>query len=169
MSILKKIHVVFIFFICFHVQAIAHPIHVSVMNMVINDRVKQAVLSFKFYKNDLSLALSHAEGKHIKIADAVHEEISEPLKNYLKNHVKIEKEQENIFKFDHISYEIEHDICWVNIRFTFQNELEELTITNTLLTEIYHDQTNLVIVSKGEVEHGLMFNYTQKNRVVSFL
>jgi hypothetical protein len=149
-------------------MARAHPIHVSVMNIVIDTENKQAAISIKIYRDDLSIALSHAHNTPIAIVDTLNDQYIQLIANYLKKHVKIESNGENIFKFDTIHSEIEHDICWIELTINYQHELQQLRITNSLLTDIYYDQSNLVIVSKGDAEKGLMFNYSIIKQSISF-
>lgn len=151
-----------------HQDINAHPVHVSVMNVVIDTNQKEAAISFKFYKDDLSHALSHFAGYQIFIGDTLDVPGRDVLRSYIQKHVKMEHEHENIFRYDRMELEITHDICWVKLRLNVNGSLEKLLIRNTLLMDIYHDQTNLVIISQGGDEHGLLFNTVNREQEVLF-
>ena len=142
-----------------------HPVHVSVCNININTDKQYIELSFQLDKNDLAIALSHKyeiDYQEIKDSLAVNQlwidkylidcfqiKIDNKLAAY--KHIKTSYSQENLF----IEYVITR----------FKKRVSLLEIENSIFTDLYFDQKNLVIVTMDNRSKGYECNY--ENRQIS--
>lgn len=122
---------------------ILHPYHVSVGEIVYNEKAKAVQISYRIFLDDLELALRQESGNDdlniMKDSLLVHQ----TNQSYFKKNLKIKINDEPM-DYQYLGGEIEDDAMWVYLEITEVEEKPKIILTNRLLTEIYDDQQNMI-------------------------
>jgi len=138
-----------------------HPLHVSCTSIDISTEKKEASLTFKFYTDDFSLLFFHLYEKTLK------PEIDQELTNtqlalintYMDHSFSIVTGKDTV-DLNFLRKEQDDVNIWLYYKGSLPKNLgRNVFLTNTLLLDLYGDQTNLVIVTQGKAEKGYTFNY----------
>jgi hypothetical protein len=142
----------------------AHPLHLSVTNIVLeNGKLKVMI---KTFPDDWETAYFHY---HSQVVDfSLEEEREKPwFGNYLRRCFRLTVEEDGAplaLRTEQILYEEE------SMTITLSGELPENTnslyIYQSLLTDIFPDQSNLVILKIGEEETGIKFDVNKQDEYV---
>lgn len=131
-----------------------HPLHVSVTEIEYNEKAKALQIISRIFIDDLETSIRKKTG--IDELDILNPKAGlkteELVGNYLKDHFRIKldgKEQKTNF----LGYEVEDFalICYIEIENV--KGFTSIQVTNTVITEMYDDQSNLVHVTyKGPIK-----------------
>jgi hypothetical protein len=140
----------------------SHPLHVSYTSIEIKPETRETLVSMKFYTDDFSLLFYHLYEK------TVSPEKDKPfapgelalINNYISQ-VFVLASGTDTLKLDFARKEQEDEFVWLYYTGVFpeSNPQEMIVLSNRLLLDLYNDQTNLVIVTLGNVEKGFSFTY----------
>ncbi len=146
-----------------------HPVHVSYSNLEINPENGDFTLTFKFYTDDFKLLFIHLYE---------YEMILDPGKELLPNHIDmISAYLSNTFLvkdvdnqkiiYDYQRKEQNDESVWLYFKGKLPHtNSEKIIISNSLLLDLYFDQTNLLIIKWGELEKGYSCDYQIRDIVV---
>jgi hypothetical protein len=121
-----------------------HDLHVSYGAAAVEGRVLS--VRIRFFKDDLELALARRGGRPTT-ALAVGPEADAAVLSYLKSHLTVEVAGRALEATLVGSGEDELDrepVWWYAVQFEAQAALSAFRVRNTLLTELFDDQTNIV-------------------------
>jgi len=160
----------FVLFLAFFFtfKAIAHPVHVSVVNIDITNGYK-IHFSVKIFTDDFQTVLSQVQNKAITINSNaqlnLHKEL---ITKYIYNNLSFKIETRIPESFYHIEkMEIKEDAVWIFFDIIpNQRKFDQIEITNTLMCDLYHDQTNLLILSFHQSD--MAYRYQCKSIVNKF-
>ncbi|MGC9332099.1 MAG: DUF6702 family protein [Bacteroidales bacterium] len=150
-----------------------HPVHVSFNTLELNEDEDKLVLMSRLFYDDLAKATENKFGTQIKLDSVLSEEQLEPMLRYYKdrvsifvNETKISPENIMLDRFEISNYAKED----MTIRLFFSIPLETDTITsmqisNPILTELYHGQSNLLITNIYNKQES--FRLTNENYIVT--
>jgi hypothetical protein len=141
-------------------QASAHPVHVSIVNISIEGDILN--ISISTFVDDWEVAYFHYFGDTINLKSAKTFE-GEWFNSYLEKslHIDLNKENQALtlvkdsIYFNDLSMTIE-----MHAKLT--DKAKTLYIYNAILTDIFADQTNLLIFSYKGKEKGIKFDYKKK-------
>jgi hypothetical protein len=143
----------------------AHPLHLSITNITYeNGKLK---VSMKTFVDDWETAYFHFHSKVIEFSDADQLEIPW-FSDYLDQHFKISLEkgaERYLMAIDTIV--IDDDSMTIEMIAELHENPNSLYIYNSLLTDIFPDQTNLVIFGFNNKETGMKFDVLNHDKVVS--
>ncbi len=137
--------------------AYAHPVHVSVINMDIrpNGNIE---FSVKLFVDDFQTVLNrHNQTDFILDASTQTEDIKTAVINYIYHNLHLEtpqiiaKEQYQLDKID-----INKESIWLYFRIDTKAG-RQLKVKNTLMCNLFDDQSNLFIISKDGNDMGYRF------------
>ena len=140
-----------------------HPIHLSVINMEIDDDTGKLEYSVRLFQEDLSTLLSvlYHEALH-KNQQLDSNAISEYITQNFTISDKNKKYQPILIKEE--GNDLEY---WLYYEIQLNEFPKELVIENKILVNIYADQKNLVIFSYKNKEKGLTFDLqTRKQPII---
>ena len=152
----KRLYVAVIAILCLSSTG-AHPLHVSVTNITLEG--SRMNISINTFVDDWETAYFHYHGDTIQFNTPGNLD-NTWFKDYLHASLSIKTEQEgkeldlNIdrIEFDELSMKLELH--------AFLKEIPKtLYIYNSILTDIFADQTNLLIFSAGGKQKGIKFDY----------
>ena len=140
----------------------AHPLHVSLTSIAFNTGNNEVSIIYKFYTDDFSLLFYHLYEK------TVNPEKDKPfapgeltlINNYISQSFHLVSGNDTL-TLDFLRKEQEDEFVWLYYTGVFDesNPQEMIVLSNKLLLDLYDDQTNLVIVTLGNVEKGFSFTY----------
>ena len=157
---MKKCFLILIIVFCAQARTTAHPLHLSVINITIQG--KELVISMNTFVDDWETAYYHYHSTRIDLsipenyrgdwfltsifeAFEIREEPgSDPIKLKIEN-----------VTFDELSMKID-------IQGRLRKAPKTLYIYNAILTDIFPDQNNLVIISLDNKQTGMKFDYKTK-------
>jgi len=161
--------IVFNFYQLFSLELppLLHPVHVSVVNLNIKED-KTILFSVRLFKDDIEKILNKENKINIKInKEAQLKAIDKYVIAYVYKHFRFQK---SLVKSD---YHLESmKISDLVVYFYFKIEktsktLKTIKVENSLMTDLYQDQTNLFIMNyKGE---DFAYSYNNSDRAFTFV
>ncbi len=136
-----------------------HPVHVSLTNIELDKNSNSFDITFKFFKDDFQSIVAIQTHYLINIdnKDYNDEEIS-AVADYLNKHFSINWFSGKIIDENFIGKEIDDLAVWYYIKLPLNRVEGSLKIRNSLLLDLFSDQTNLVIYSDAKSEVSEIFN-----------
>jgi len=157
---MKKIYFPFLLLVILPGVAGAHPLHVSVTNITMDGN--RLNISINTFVDDWETAYFHYFGKPISLKSPGNTN-ADWFRDYLEASLIIStaKEKEGMeivtdtITFDDMSMQLE-------LHIKLKDKPKTLYIYNTILTDIFADQTNLLIFSAGGKQKGIKFDYNKQ-------
>ena len=121
-----------------------HPFHLSVTDIKYNATERNVEISTKLFINDFEDALKKKYGKKLDLflhADDM--ESKNLLQQYIQQNLYISIDNKNI-SFTLLGSEREDNALWVYLETSAVAVPKHITIQNTLLFDLFEDQTNIV-------------------------
>lgn len=161
---LKKIFILVIsFLLSFNglrseILPICHPIHVSIVNMDLSEN--KLKFSVKLFTDDFQKIINlkyHTDyvfDKHTKM-----NEVEKEVSRYISEHLKLSVG--NMLEDDYklINMTFNDEAVWLFFELEMsRNVNQELNIRNTLMTDLYDDQTNLFILNHKGKDKAYRYN-----------
>ena len=143
-----------LFFACY-----PHPLHVSVTNIEYNQEKKTFALAFKIFTDDFETIIFNKYGVELKLGKEDElQDYEKYINQYVFEHFCIEINEKNKkLRFKHKKM---NDIAvWLYYDFKNKENIKFVAITNSLLCDLYKDQTNLVIFNYFDIQKGFSFDY----------
>jgi len=142
----------------------AHPLHLSITNITYENG--KLNIKLKTFRDDWEVGYFHYHGKAVDFSDSDKRDL--PWFNkYLSERFWIAENKETqslILEIDSVS--LDEDAMTIEMHATLLSEPNSLYIYNALLTDIYPDQTNLVIFGFGKKETGIKFDVKRNDAEV---
>lgn len=126
-------------------KLLLHPFHVSVTEVKYKEEEKVIQISSRIFLDDIEVALrSFSKNEKLSITKKEHWHfVEEQLEKYLSVHFKMTNER-GIMITKYIGAEIENDVLWAYLEVEKVRKLKNITIWNSVLTEIYGYQENII-------------------------
>lgn len=143
-------------FLLFSVPSAAHQLHLSITNILYENG--KLNIQMKTFRDDWEVGYFHYHGIPVDFTDTSGREIPW-FREYLKKSFRISSGKEIpslSLEIDSIS--LEEDAMTIEMHALVPESPNSLYIYNTLLIDIYPDQTNLVIFVSGKKETGIKFD-----------
>lgn len=123
-----------------------HEFHLSNSELKYKSSSDEIQLSLKIFIDDLETALAArgVEGLYIGTEKESDESINY-VGEYLSDVFRISTSSEDL-KAEIIGTELSEDLAalWCYVRFPMENDCSKIMVTNTILTELFDDQKNIV-------------------------
>lgn len=140
----------------------AHPLHISIINIIIEG--KDIKITISTYVDDWETAYFHYHSKPIDMKESESYN-ADWFKSSLASAFQI-REDENARPISLISREvtIDEQSMTIEMHGKLKKAPKSLYLYNSILTDIFPDQTNLVIISLDGKEKGMKFDYKTKQK-----
>jgi hypothetical protein len=142
----------------------AHPVHVSLCNVEIEKQ--EITIAIKLFSDDFQLALYHNYGKEIPIKDLILQDHKELVDHYVNKALQIVLNKKDSIRFSYSKAEMNEEAIWLYYTEELEN-VKKLEISNSLLLDIYLDQTNLVIINYRGKQNGYRFNSRNREEIIN--
>ena len=138
------------------VKSPAHPLHLSITNIIYENG--KLSIRMKSFVDDWEVGYFHYHGKPVNFSDPVKREIPW-FTEYLNSRFRITSGKGvQGLKLELDSVSVEEDAMTIEMHAMVPSNPNSLYIYNALLTDIYPDQTNLVIFVFEKKETGIKFD-----------
>jgi hypothetical protein len=115
-------------------------------------------VAVKLFKDDFTLALKNNFQADIPLEKADEKLNSGIISKYINSCLQIEVDKSEILNLEYKNSEINEDAVWIYFNFKKTNNTHLLSIKNTLMLDLWEDQTNLLIINWKGKENGYKFN-----------
>lgn len=136
-----------------------HDFHTSLTEMRYNSGTNSYEITIRVFTDDLKSALEKAN-PNVKI-DLSNDSSKSLIDQYFKKHFAFVKEKDVRFA-KYLGNEVEVDATWLYLELPNGNELVNYSILNSIFTELFDDQSNLLNILHGEKRHTLIFSKDSK-------
>ncbi len=132
-----------------------HRYHTSLTRMDYNKKDKVFEISIQLFTHDLVPTLEKRLKKSVNLEK--NPETDKILFGYLNEKFVLKNKQGSVKKINWIGKEIETDTVNVYLEIPFEENLEDLSLQNSIFFESFSEQTNLVVVRHTEKKYDLLF------------
>lgn len=146
-----------------------HPVHVSYTSIDIAAETGEISLVYKFFTDDLKLLFYHYYERELPFDPE--KDLSEGEVDLISRHLfgsfALKEGDGKTVQFSFIRKEQNEESIWLYFNGKFDKEIPDtIVLVNTLLLDVFEDQTNLVILTAGSGEKGVRFDYrTREMRI----
>ncbi len=140
------------FFLKYH--NIKHPIHVSVTNIEYIDKDKEFNISIRIFVDDFEKIINQKYNANLKFKNTDINN-NKYINKYISEHFSINNSKKKLL---FIKKEIKVDAIWLYYKYKRKMKIKSIEIKNTLMTDLFHDQTNLLIFSYKNFNTAIKFN-----------
>ncbi len=155
--------VLFFFLVFFSVVTIAHPVHVSICNLEIEN--KKLTIAVKLFSHDFQLALQHNYGALIELEELTAPENKAVVDKYINSALQLHLNQKEPVRLSYSKTEMNEEAIWLYYSLD-TDKIKKLEIQNKLLLDIFLDQTNLVIINHDGKQNGYRFNAKHFEKII---
>jgi len=158
---------VFLFILFFQNNTLAvtlfHPVHISVVNMDLEED-GSLIFSVKLFVDDFQEILNKKNNTSLEISKEMEIKNLEPyLTAYVFENLQIVSKQELQQKdYSFEKFELKDKEIWLYYKVKVLVK-EDLSINNSLMCDLYQDQTNLFILSYQGKDKAFSFNFKKRS------
>lgn len=171
LNLLRKILIVFILLFFDYPEVISvnkkekrnilHPIHLSYTNVEYFKSENKFKILFKIFTDDFDKIILKKYGFKLEF-----EKKKEPkhykkiISKYINENFKIfiNNEKISILKYDFHKFKDGEPTLYLNFTYNYKGSIKSATIINTLMTDLYLDQKNLLIFNYKKIQKALKFD-----------
>lgn len=167
-----------------------HPLHISVTNIEYNQEKKTFDVAFKIFTDDFETIIFNKYGVELKLGKEDElQDYEKYINQYVFEHFCIEINEKNKkLRFKHKKM---NDVAvWLYYEFSAKGlrrykalatergsasggknkeNIKFVAITNSLMCDLYKDQTNLVIFNYFDIQKGFNFSYNYKSDTLNIV
>jgi hypothetical protein len=132
-----------------------HPFHTSVTELVFNEKDQIWEVSIRLFQDDLEVGLSAFQGKKFQFQANV--DADELLQKYIKTHLGFQVNRKLQTPYRYVGFEPQKDVIWVYLEIPTVQELKGVYFQNSLLVDVFPDQSNLVHVARLDKKNSYLF------------
>lgn len=136
-----------------------HPVHVSICTIELSDN--ENIVAIKLFKDDLSLVLKNNYQMDVPMEKADEKLNREVISKYINTSLQIIVNNSEKLELHYQKSEINEDAIWIYFQVEKIKNGTQLSIKNTLLLNLWEDQTNLLIINWKGQENGYRFNRSE--------
>ncbi len=147
-----------------------HPIHASITTVDLNAKTRSLEISCKIFADDLEEAIRKSTGVQLYIGSAKENktQTATKIEEYLRNHFRIEADGKPLPRWTFVGRELEGDAVWCYLEVPNVPALKRLLLSNTVLTDVHDDQTNLVNVTINGQRRSAVLRKTKVAETLEF-
>lgn len=150
----------------------AHPIHVTLTTIDLNPKTQALEISCKIFADDFEAAVNRANNVTLKLgSDRELQNATVLLFNYVKQHLRVDINGKPVTNMVLIGKEVEGEAVWMYIEVPSalaSGAVKRVGLHNTLLHDLYDDQSNLMNLSIQGQRKSALSRKGQENTVLEF-
>ena len=145
-----------------------HPLHVSTTEINFNAKEKSLEISCRIFTDDFETALAKQFKTKVDLSKpAMHKAMDELVKKYLSSHLQYVVNGKSAAA-TYIGFEIDNEATNIYLEIDNISILQNLSVTNSVLYELYDDQMSILHVEKTGLRKSARANYPNTGLAVSF-
>lgn len=124
-----------------------HPLHISVTEITWDEKEKELEIMLRIFADDLEFAIRNAKNdSELNLLKPSNTTTDKLAWEYLQSRFRL-KADGMIQSIKYLGHETDEDVLILYIQVLPVEKFETLDITNSIITELYDDQANLVNVT----------------------
>jgi hypothetical protein len=128
----------------------SHEFYVGLTDIVYNAGTGRYEITLKLFTDDLELALERAFGRKAVLTDPAHSsDLDSLVFDYLRSKFAVKGNRRQLLALNPIGRETEMDVTWIYLESAVMQPLQTAFVTNSLLMELYEDQSHIVHITQG--------------------
>lgn len=148
--------------------AAVHPLHISVTDITLDEKERELEIMVRVFADDLEQAIrTEKQNKNLSFVSAGSADIDKLAWEYMKPRFKLSIDGE-LLAVNYLGHEKDEDVFVFYIQVQPAKKFETISVTNTIITEFYEDQSNLVNVTLGENTKSLRLMRNNPSGKLSF-
>lgn len=154
--------------VAFTPKPTVHDFHTSLTEINYNPKTKALEITIRVFTDDLELALTEINNnKAVKVKPT--DFSTDPLiLKYLRKHFAFVSPEKNVVPYEFLGKEIELDATWLYVEVPAATNLRGYTIFNSIMTELFDDQTNLLNLIYPDKKKSFVFDTKTKAVIYPF-
>jgi len=151
-----------------HLAAWLHPMHVSVTEIEMDDKEKRLEIMMRVFIDDLELTLrQNFRQPELDVLEPRGQSLDELMQSYLKTRFQIGLDgKPQVIKY--LGHERDHEALIFYIEVDKVKKWKSIQVHNSIITEIYDDQSNLVHVTIAETVRSLRLTRAKPADIITF-
>ncbi len=145
-----------------------HPLHVSTTEMNFNAKEKSIEISCRIFTDDFERVLAKNYRTKTDLTNVkMHSAMDVLIKKYTDTHLQLVLNGQRV-KVSYVGFEIDHEATNVYLEVENVSSLQNLSLTNSLLYDLFDDQMNILHVENKGIRKSARINYPSKRLDLSF-
>ncbi|MEE2710011.1 MAG: DUF6702 family protein [Gemmatimonadota bacterium] len=145
-----------------------HPLYISICEIEHNTDTAALELTFKIFTDDLETALEEQGVGKLRLGtDREMENADEYIRRYIEKNVVIQVDDRSV-ELGYVGKEVEMDVAWCYVEVQGVLSIKSMTVSNTLLFELFEEQTNIVHINANKKKKSLMLNIANREGTVEY-
>jgi hypothetical protein len=140
-----------------------HPVHVSLANVEYAKDENKFRVTMKFYADDFQriIDLKYEAALNLGKENEL-KETPQLISQYVNETFKLKINHKKEISLTFVKYELNDVSVFLYFECPYAGKVNNILVTNWLMTELYKDQTNLFIFNYLAKEEGYTFNYNTR-------
>ena len=145
--------------------AAAHPVHVTVSNLDMDADSGRIDYSIRFFYDDFQALINQSYNTDLdfELRNRLTTKEQNAIIDYVSSSFQLIVNNGELLPSEFTGWKKEGASVWFYFRVELKPEIENLTLRNSLLLDLFDDQSNLVILESKGKQAGWEFN--KRNRV----
>ena len=145
-----------------------HPFHISVTEIEFDDEVNSVEIAQKIFIDDLGNAISTKEGSSVDLFQVEENEKTAALvRSYVESNFKVVVNgKPTVYEFLGVAHE--DDVVWCFMEVPKTKKLKSIKVTNTLLTEVFDDQVNLIHIKVNGKTRSMKLEKNEPSDILTY-
>lgn len=149
-------------------NASKHPLHVSTTEINFNQKDKSLEVSCRIFSDDFESILSkNYKQKTDLVNPAIKVAMDDMIRKYINAHLQIKANGKPV-AMKYIGFEIDHEAANVYLEVEKISSLKTISISNTILYDLFDDQMSIVHLVKGQNRKSTKILYPNQNFTANF-
>lgn len=145
-----------------------HPMHVSVTEIEFDDKEKRLEIMMRVFIDDLEVTLrQHFRQPELDVLEPAGQTLDDLMRTYLKSHFQLSLDGRPQ-AISYLGHERDHEAFIFYIEVEKVKKWKSIQVQNSIITEIYDDQSNLVHVTQAETVRSLRLTRTKPSDIITF-
>jgi hypothetical protein len=140
-----------------------HAFHTSLTEIQYNAKEKSLEISIRMFTDDLETALTKFNNGQKIMVGGKNDNSDAVLSKYIQQHFAIISPQKQKKAISFIGKELEGDATWIYVEMPNSQDFKGHTLYNSLMQELFDDQTNLVNFTYLGNKKTFLFNAKTKS------
>ncbi len=143
-----------------------HDFHTSLAEMQYNPEAKSFEISLRLFTDDFELALGQMQ--QVKSYSLDKSERHEPLiKDFIHKHFYLVNAKNQKLAYKYYGREFEADVTLLYFEIPVKKNLQDYQLRNSVFTNLFDDQVNIVNVKYFKTKKTLLFRPSQTKKVLA--
>lgn len=148
--------------------SLLHPVHVSLLNIDLNPETGKIEIVFKLFSDDFEHIIMNKYNVDLDITSKVDPgEKTEFINRYIYEAFELRINGTKIDNWEYTGNQMNEEAIWLYYQNSWPGKMKEVTVINSVMMDIYEDQTNMIIVSWPGKQNGYCLN--NKEREITLL